>query len=568
MKSSIVTKLIGGSVLLVVTIALLALCFSVGILVDNVVASDARYLTSVADKLYLITLRARLLPSSVDPPSLSARLDEIRAVNEDMLHLLNAQPTSALQAYIYPPEVRTALGGLQNAVRLDWQADLLRVLDGATQLLEAAEPRARFEALSSRLVDGTEHVTSSINDAVSRIYDARSNVARSFLALFALFSGVGIVSAFSYSLSTMLAMRRDFTRLISFSRRISVGDFSSQPSIERNDELGELAAQLRKLNSLESLVSMLRATTDRLTGEYARIADGIAWTVTCVKSQKQVMEDTNRGFDGIAQSVQKVSDNAAASLVAAQEGDTAVEQSLQKITRGLEETHFLEERTSRIEEVVSLIGDVADQTELLSLNAAIEAARAGEAGRGFTVVAQQVRKLADRSARAASEIADLVQTVLDAVRRIAADAKESFEVSSVLKKILGRISETIQSINELAQTATEGVGQADSSFGTMLGLASDTSLKVEELAASSKTLREIIGQMEQVIDRFSHEEQGLRSAGLAVSPESVPPAPALASVPAGDRALPHEETPSAGQRAVPQAAPETEELEELESAED
>ena len=99
----------------------------------------------------------------------------------------------------------------------------------------------------------------------------------------------------------------------------------------------------------------------------------------------------------------------------------------------------------------------------------------GRPGRGFTVVAQQVRKLADRSARAASEIADLVQAVLDAVRRIAADAKESFEVSAALKSILERISATIQSITDLAQAATEGVGQADSSLGGMVGSSSDTS---------------------------------------------------------------------------------------------
>jgi hypothetical protein len=203
--------------------------------------------------------------------------------------------------------------------------------------------------------------------------------------------------------------------------------------------------------------------------------------------------------------VRKVEENAGAGLDVAHEGSRALEKSLDRISHGMEATRLLEEHTSRIDEVVTLIGDVADQTELLSLNAAIEAARAGEAGRGFTVVAQQVRKLADKSARAASEITDLVQAVLGSVRKVAADAKDSLEMSQSLKRDLEKIATSIQSIAGLSRAASEGVGQAEASLGTVLGLASDTSRKVDELAESNATLREIIVQVDKVLRRFTPE---------------------------------------------------------------
>jgi hypothetical protein len=183
-----------------------------------------------------------------------------------------------------------------------------------------------------------------------------------------------------------------------------------------------------------------------------------------------------------------------------------------------------------------------------------------------------VRKLADRSARAASEIADLVQAVLDAVRRIAADAKESFEVSAGLKSILTRISTTIQSIADLAQAATEGVGQADSSLGGMVGLSSDTSGLVAELAGSSTTLAEIVSQMEGLINNLSRGERRPEAVGTPKAPPvEVPPLPAAPPrVPLTSdlKAMFPEETPSSVTRGIAQEGLEVEEIEELESAED
>jgi len=572
MKSSIMTKLIGGTVLLVVTIVLLALCFGAGMMVDATVTNDASSLTSVAEKLRLIDLRVRALSASTDPASARAALQDIRAAGTDITRLLDSRSASPLDAYIYPPEVQTAERGIDESLRRGWQAAMLSFTDSLARLAESTEARERFDPLAAAFIDATERLTRAASDNVSRIYDARRNIARSFLELFALLSAAGILSAFLYSLTTLLGMRRDLTRLISFGRRISEGDFNASAGVTRNDEIGELAAQLQNMSSLESSTVALRSLGDRLTRECSRLTEGIAGAVASANSQTQLMEEANNGFEGIVSSVRKVAQNASVSFEAAQEGGRAVEKSLEKISLGMEATRVLEERTARIEEVVSLIGDVADQTELLSLNAAIEAARAGEAGRGFTVVAQQVRKLADRSARAASEIADLVQAVLDAVRRIAADAKESYEVSAALKSILERISTTIQSITDLAQAATEGVGQADSSLGGMVGLSSDTSGLVAELAGSSRTLAEIVQQMEALINNLSHGERPAQAAEPAeVSPASVPPLPAEpADVPLTSdlKGMFPEETPSPLAQGMAQESLDVEEIEELESAED
>jgi methyl-accepting chemotaxis protein len=510
MRRSIVSKLIGGSVLLTVTIVLMALCFGAGSLVDRSVTDDARYLGALGGRLDAINVRAALLPQVRDEAALTANLTEIRTSNSSLLAIIGSHPPSRLDALLYPPAVKASLADVADALGGKWQGELRRVLDTGAAVLSGAQTRGALDAILPGFVTTTEGVAAELDQAIERLYEARSSVARSFIALFALLSGVGTLSALVYSLSTLFAMRRDFATLISFSRRITEGDFSSQPAIRRNDEIGELSEQLRKMSSLESLVSTLRSTADRLSGEYARTAAAITRTFSSVKSQGQVAEDTSKGFATIVQAVRKVVDNAASSLAAAQEGNVAVEKSLEKITRGMETTRFLEERTSRIEEAVAVIGDMADQTELLSLNAAIEAARAGESGRGFNVVAQQVRKLADRSARAASQISDITETLLEAVHRTAADAKESFETSKGLKKTLESISATIKNIAELSKAAWESMGQTDSSLGSMLGLATETSRRVDEVAALNKSLREIVGELERVTERFSGDPEAAR----------------------------------------------------------
>ncbi len=246
-----------------------------------------------------------------------------------------------------------------------------------------------------------------------------------------------------------------------------------------------------------------------------QIGAGIARVAASVKSQANIVDAAARACSGIAESTRKIEQSAALGIEAAGNGGRAVQRSIEKITRGVQTARGLEERATRIEEMVALIGDVADQTELVSLNAAIEAARAGESGRGFTNVAQQVRKLADRSAKAAAEMTDLVEAVLESVRRIAADAAESLEAGGALKGDLERVTAALETIAGLIRTAATAAGKTGSSLAGALSISAEATKNTDALVAAHGSLQSIVGELDKGVR--SLRQDGKPSITAAVS---------------------------------------------------
>ncbi|MCX7041016.1 MAG: methyl-accepting chemotaxis protein, partial [Spirochaetes bacterium] len=268
----------------------------------------------------------------------------------------------------------------------------------------------------------------------------------------------------------------------------------------------------------------------------------------------------------------------------AEKGGLSVERFLERIRANVQGTLSLEQSTSRIEEVVSLIGDVADQTELLSLNAAIEAARAGESGRGFTVVAQQVRKLAERSARAASERSALRESVLDVVKRIAADSRESLESAQAFGKELEGVVDAVREITDLAGSTAKQAATTSASIERCRGLSAETSKGARDLGASTRALAQAVDHLGSSLPLFSSaqpEAAGAAANTLAITPvvESaasalflardeapVDRAPAV-QLEAAEDLFPIEESVGA-ESAEAEDVEEAEEIEELESVEE
>ncbi len=508
MKKSILTRLIGGSLLLTAAVALLGVYFVVGVRVERIIGDDARRLVAIQDRLQLIMLRAGMLGFDATAEVARGHVRQMRDADTDLLRLLAERPSTVEAGMIYSPDLRDTLTTTLSSLGSSWQVSLQRLTDTVDRAFESVDSHDRLLALIPGFVADGEKAAVQLSSAMSGIYNARGGLAGSVLALFALLLWAAALVALAYSLWTLFPLRRDIRNIIGAGRRITDGDLAGLPEVSRSDEIGDLVDLLRRMSSLQTLVTTLRASGELLAAEYSKVASRIARTVTSVKNQAKAVEEASRGITGIAQSVRRVEETASAGRDAARHGTTAVETSLNNITRGMEATRTLEERTARIEEAVSVIGDVADQTELLSLNAAIEAARAGDSGRGFTVVAQQVRKLADRSARSASEIADLVQSVLDGVRQIAFDSKESMETGRALRNELEKVTTATSSISDLARSAADGMGKAESTLGAMAGVAADTSRKVDELSASSRSVQAIVGKIDKALEQFELAKTG------------------------------------------------------------
>ena len=513
---TIMRRLVGGSVLLFVTVLLLGICYGAQSRAEGAMERDAASFALAAQRVSAIAASFDVLLSAASsdaltPPSASLaldasaqrqRLDAISAGASDIDRVLDAGVGSLKASILYPIDLKDEAKNLQDAVRGPWRAALLNTAESLNRRAQGrAEPGELSESLGAFSL-ATEGVLTSLSHVSAGFEIARAGLSHTLSLLYIALAILGAVATFSFFTWAIFTLRRDLRKLVAFSSGISDGDSPERPNVSGEGEIGELSAVLLKLSAFGSLVSRLRVAAEKIVLGYPPVADDFARVQESFTGQTQIVKDTSRGLAGVGKSVREVARNATDSLQAAREGGKVVDRSLEMIQKAMDATRLLEERTSRIEEVVALIGDVADQTELLSLNAAIEAARAGEAGRGFTVVAQQVRKLADRSARSASEVADLAQVMLDAARRIGSDAKESFRTIEELRRDLQGMSDSLSSIAGLSASAADGVGQAESALSSALEVGSDASRRGQSMAAASTSLKHEVEEVADLVERL------------------------------------------------------------------
>jgi len=280
-------------------------------------------------------------------------------------------------------------------------------------------------------------------------------------------------------------LARDGQLLMRFSRALAQGTAQREPTLSRprGDEIGELFEQLLRLQHLRMSIAELKDLVFEL-GQRAGEAEATGGQVySTVNRQADLLERTAAGFSEVAAAVRAVchialanSQTAAASGGEAGAIGGAMEESSGQITA-------LEQNAARIEEITELIQDIADQTDLLALNASIEAARAGEFGRGFTVVAAEVQKLSDRSSRAATEIAALARSTMETVRRLSQRYANMHLTIGSLGRGLGRLGEDTRQVVQNSEKVAGTIERTSESVDAI------TNLTLEGLNGSAEALR-------------------------------------------------------------------------------
>lgn len=331
-----------------------------------------------------------------------------------------------------------------------------------------------------------------------------------------MFTGIGFVVAALLSFLIITSIVSPLKKAIEIAEKISVGNLTSEIRVGESgkDETARLMRSLADMqSSLQQVIrgirdsaTVLSASTSTLSDSFSVVADGSEQQSDAAQAIASAVEQMTVSFDQVnhnTQSALEKAENAVAVSAVGQAKVSRAEHDINKIVDAVQDAgksiESLGRYSQEINGIAAVIKEIADQTNLLALNAAIEAARAGEHGRGFAVVADEVRKLAEKTTQATGSI----QTVLKTVQTETGRAANAMVVSSQ------QVTIGAEAVGELIPTFNELIEGSETSRNDLNDLANST--KEQALTSSS-----IAQSVERIADMVERNNQGIASTNKTV----------------------------------------------------
>lgn len=394
-------------------------------------------------------------------------------------------------------------------------------------------------------VEGIIHELIKLNIELAQKSNEESNAQykqAQTTTIFVILVAMVLSIAAGYLLAQQIS--RPLKKVVTLVEQVANGDLTQTTDIESKDEVGVLAKStnvmvisLRKLiqevmntsqqvaSSSEELTASAEQTsqaTEEITNAIQGIAEGAETSTASLEGSSKGLEEVTLGIQNIAENSNSIAEASTQASAQAKMGEEFVEKTVQQIhaiNQSVNESgdaiRSLDKRSQEIGEITKVITEIANQTNLLALNAAIEAARAGEHGKGFAVVADEVRKLAEQSQQSSTQISELISEIQvdmahsnDSINQVKSDVKEGLTIvgktEESFKVILDSLEKVGMQIDDMAATAEQMSASAQEVSANVTNSASlsrDSSMNSQSVAASTE---EQLASMEEISSASSN----------------------------------------------------------------
>lgn len=369
---------------------------------------------------------------------------------------------------------------------------------------------------------------------VSEVEEAAKPVFNTAIIVFS----VTLIVAGTLIFFIVRSISKRLSNLARFSKKVSEGDLRDKLQIQSDDEIGQVGKGFNTMiDSLRSLIGAVQTSVENVAssseeltasaGQTSKATEHITLAIEQFSSGNESqndkvelssveLEEMNRGLQHMNQSAESITASSIKSTDIAGEGGQLVEKTAsqmnvidQSVKKAENVISALESKSKDITQILGVINGIADQTNLLALNAAIEAARAGESGRGFSVVAEEVRKLAVQSANSAKEIENLIkeivqdidvsQEVFTAVNREVQSGLSFTEQTKVsfhnIFDMTKEISNQLQTMNQTVVQLSKGSAHVSEAVREIADVSRESSANIQDIAASAE---EQLASMEEI----------------------------------------------------------------------
>ncbi len=298
----------------------------------------------------------------------------------------------------------------------------------------------------------------------------------------------GIVIAMYTITSVLKQLGGDPSEIQTIAEKIASGDLRNDSSVNEDNAIGVFASMVQMQKKLREIVELSLTGTEQIAAASGQIAAGNQDLSNRTEQQATALEETSSAIEEMNSSIRSNADNTGSADQLSRDALDKTNDGSEAVSTMITSMNEISVSSTRIADIIEVINNIAFQTNLLALNASIEAARAGEQGKGFAVVAVEVRKLAKRSDKAATEIAEIIKNSNKKV-------DEGVEIANIagttLTEINGAVKKVTALVGEISAASQEQLSSVDQIDKTLSSLDENTQKNaalVEEAASSTEEL--------------------------------------------------------------------------------